>query len=182
MKKQRLKRIILILLCFSLCSCQEKEIRLTEMSDIEGRFKVSLPGSWIVSKDQESPSIRAEHPVLKEKYSISIQWNDYDGFSSNDEIDSFIKNYNEAVIGAGSLGTILILENRGCKENDFLQICSVDNTGVDIENDSFIATSYYITKKDQDNAHIEFSVRVSKKKFSEEENNLTEQILKSIVF
>lgn len=173
---------IFILITFlSLTACNSQE-QLVEIQDVKKRFKISVPKDWKITEDAEFSSWYIEHPMLKEKYSISIQWFDYKGFMSSEDLDAFVEQFEDLSQINSQFNTEMILSSRGCRKLNSLQVCEMYNKGVDIEGDHFVVANFYISNFIKEEAHLDFSVRVSKKEFDDHEKELIEQILESIVF
>ncbi|GAA3510443.1 hypothetical protein GCM10022393_24830 [Aquimarina addita] len=164
----------------SMMSCTSQN-KLVEIEDHKKRYKISIPENWKTEEDQESSSWYMEHPILNEKYTLSVQWNESKGFVSDKELDDFIIKYGDLSEVIRMFNTEIVMKSKGCKVFNTLQVCRMDSRGVDIESNAFISSDYYISHPTKA-IHLLLSVRVSKKEFDEHEKELTKQILESVVF
>lgn len=183
MYKQIIRTILLVIISFNFSFCQQQEVILKEISPAGDLFKVSMPEDWIVEIDSESKSVYAEHPILKYKFKLEMKWDhgeEYQWFTNEKEITPFIEQQKQTFSKLGIPITNII--SRGCNQENTLTICRIDFSGIDVEDNHFISSDYYITGQDEKQQHIKCTVRVSQKEFTKNDNKLIRRILTSITF
>jgi len=169
---------IVFFISFSLVSCQEKEVILTEISPDKG-LKISIPQDWTTEIDSEYKSLLVEHPILKEKFRFTLEWSPDEAFLSNEsEINSTIETLNKLAENPAITNMPKSI-SKGCEQKKSVTICRVDSSGIDVDNNNFISSDYYMASKDT-SRRVVFSVRVSQKEFTKKDNELIQEILESI--
>lgn len=176
--------LIFSLLLFFSCA---QNVNLVEVSDSLGKFKVKIPNNWDIEKDasENQSVITIKDPVKKDKFKMSVKWSEQEVFDNIQALNDFIKTSNslqeELKKMSKDFGTEMNYSNEKCFTKDKLNICQFDVSGVDIEGNDFIATTFHITKKDDLNS-IVYDIRISQNAFDKSDEVLIESIVNSIVW